>query len=866
MSMALFPSDAAKRLVLLSDGNENVGQLLDEADWYAANHVPIDVLPARYERGDEVVFEQLITPAIAHVDDTINLQMVLRTRQQSGQPVRGRLQLYHNDRLVPLGGDAGGEITLEPGLERIQVPVPLKAAGAHRFRAVFQPSDPDADMLIANNTGEAFTIVSGQSRILIVTTAVNAKSAEILADALRSENLECEVQVLENDERPLDALRLLDYSLVILSNVPANQIVEAEQDALSSYVRDSGGGLVMVGGDESFGAGGWMGSTVEEVMPVSFDVKSKKQIPKGALVLVMHACEIPQGNYWGERVAVAAVKTLSRFDLAGVLSYQWDANKGFWVAPLQQVGDKRRIIQQILNMQMGDMPDLDQVMRPGVEQLIARRDAAARHMIVISDFDPRAPQPDLLKLMKEHKISASTVAIGYGGHPIDETKARNIANTTGGKFYRTNNFSELPQIFIKESRIVRRALINENPFRPILKSTLSEVVTGLAGDALPQLGGYVVTTIKPLAQMPLIRRTSESEDPLLAYWQVGLGRTVAFTSGMWDRWGPEWASWPKFSKLWSQIVRWAARQSEEARFDVSTSFKDGKGKIRITALDQEASAVDFLNIHGNLVKPNYESEPVRLIQTGPGEYEAEFDARLPGNYIINAIYTDSSGGEQPVVRQLQTGLSVPYSPEYREMKPNMPLLTELAERTGGRVLTPEQATSVFDRGSLPRAETRRTIWEDLVRLMLLLFLIDVAVRRIAISPVDVYRRARKWLSEKAGSGGPVAASEAALSALKATRERVRDGMQTPEQAPTEAGVAPDRSARYEPPTTEQKATDDLNKALGGASETDAPVVSRPTRKQTPTTETDYTSRLLRAKRRARGQDGDSSDKGDSSSS
>lgn len=845
MAMALFPPDTARRIIVVSDGNENIGEALGEADQMKASGVPVDVLPLQYDHGEEVVFERLSAPSTASLDETVNLQMVLRSTRH----VRGRIVLKHNDEIVPIGpnGTTSPIVEFGPGPERFEFPVQLRDQGAHRFEAAFEPEEAGDDTVTGNNRGRAFTVVGGQGRILILTTQEDSESAQILAEALRRERLLADVEIA--GERPLDQLRLLQYSLIVLSNVPANYITEEEQHGLSVYVRELGGGLVMVGGDEAFGAGGWMGSPVEDIMPVSFDVKSKRQIPKGALVLTMHACEIPQGNYWGERIAVASVKTLSSRDYVGVLSYQWvSAKQKFWVVPLQTVGDKTKVVQQILKMQMGDMPSLEEVMADGIDELARRTDAQARHMIVISDFDPQGPTPSLVAKAKRNGITVSTVAIGYGAHMIDETKAKWIADETKGKFYSTQNFSELPQIFIKESRVVQRALINENPFRPRISNSLSPTIAGLAGDGVPELGGYVVTTKRPTADVALIRKTEESDDPVLAEWQVGLGKTVAFTSGMWHRWGADWAQWQKFSKLWAQIARWASRQSDSGAFDVSTSVQNGRGKIRIDARDKTAAAVNFMNVDGSLIVPGFEAKKMRLTQTGPGRYEGEFDAHDPGSYIVNLSYR-SGTGENASSGTLQTGFSIAYSPEFRDLRTNLALLQNLADRTGGRMLTATDAHAPFDRSALPKAEARPPIWEDLIRWMLVIFLLDVAIRRIAINPAEMARRLRKYISEIAGPRKTAETAEATLSTLKGTREQVRS--ETGAAPPPEAGVAPNRSAKYEAPTTAAKVSEQLSKALGGASAEDQPVVARPTKKPTATNEADYTSRLLKAKKRAR---------------
>lgn len=847
MSLALFTDQAARRVVVLSDGAENVGDALQEADRYAAAGVPIDVVPVRYKHGDEVVFERLSAPPTATAEETINLRMTLRSQRR----VSGKILLEHNEQLVDLAprdpGSSGYPVTLDPGPNALQIPVPLRAAGAHRFRASFEPDDARLDTITANNEGRAFTIVTGQGRILILAQPGEQQqreleSAALLAQALERERLDCDVRLV--GERPIDQVGLLEYSLVILSNVAAGELREDERRALAVYVRDLGGGLIMVGGEDSFGAGGWMDTPVEEIMPVSFDVKAKKQIPKGALVLVMHACEIPQGNFIGERAAVAAVRTLSSRDLVGVLSYKWQgAEQKYWDVPFQQVGDKSRILNLIKQMSMGDMPDLDPLMRLGVDELLKRSDAAARHMIVVSDFDPAPPRDDLLKKMKENKITCSTVCIGYGAH-VDEGRAKWLADATGGTAHLVRDNSKVPQIFIKESRIVRRSLINEEPFTPLLADSMSTLVEGLQGQGVPELGGHVLTTAKPLAQIPLIRKTNEGDDPILAHWQVGLGRTVAFTSGMWNSWGVDWAAWPGFSKLWGQIARWASRQSPAAAFDVSTSVEGGRGKIRVDALDKGASAIDFMKIEGALVNPDSETQPLRLTQRGPGQYEAEFDARDAGSYVVNLAYRMGQGADA-VAGTLQTGLSVAFSAEYRELETNEALLRALADRTGGRELSREQAAASFDPAALPPAATRQSIWEDLTKLMLLLFLIDVAVRRIAINPIELARRARRLVAELARGGRAAEGSEAVLSTLKGARARAREGV----GPGGEGGPAPDPQARFQGGEA-SRSTEELSKALGGASELDAPVVARPTRKPPPQNEADFTARLLRAKRKA----------------
>ena len=148
--------------------------------------------------------------------------------------------------LDPQGAGAGFPEVLEPGPNRLQIPVPLRVAGAHRFRAEFVPDDAAADTIAGNNEGRAFTVVSGQGRILILTqeAELEQRSAAVLAQALANEKLVCDVQIA--GEQPIGQETLLGYALVVLSNVPSHLLSEEERQGLAIYVRDLGGGLVAV--------------------------------------------------------------------------------------------------------------------------------------------------------------------------------------------------------------------------------------------------------------------------------------------------------------------------------------------------------------------------------------------------------------------------------------------------------------------------------------------------------------------------------------------------------------------------------------------------------------------------------------------
>ena len=317
LGMAIAPPDRAARMLLVSDGNETTGDLRAAARVAAANRIPIDVLPLRYHHTQEVIFSRLVSPPTAESGQTVALRFVL----SSTGPARGRIHLAQNGESINInpGGDGtDAPVLLKEGTNVKTISLPVANRGLHEYEATFIPDDPSQDTLTQNNRASSMTYVSGPGHIMVVDE--DGESGKRLASALPREYVSYE----SVKSFPTSLARLLDVDAVVLANTSCGEFSLEQQQMLCDYVKELGGGLVMVGGPQAFGAGGWIGSPVAEVLPVDLDPPQKKQMPKGALVLIMHACEMPQGNYWGKEVALAAVGTLSRLDLAGVMSYNWN--------------------------------------------------------------------------------------------------------------------------------------------------------------------------------------------------------------------------------------------------------------------------------------------------------------------------------------------------------------------------------------------------------------------------------------------------------------------------------------------------------------------------------------------------------------
>lgn len=791
LSTAILPADAARRLVVISDGNSNTGDIRSEVESLVALNIPVDVLELPYAYPAEVVFERLGAPASALPDETVDLHAVIRATRR----VRGNVRLQHNDALVDLDPYSPAfalPVELEAGANRISFPVPLRSAGGHRFRAVFEPSAPDDDALPGNNEAQALTLVGGEQRVLLLGNLRredrpdDSNSARILAEALGREKIDVEVRDVRDGA--FDAPTLMGYGCVILSNISAIDLGEGQQRALASYVRDLGGGLVVLGGDEAFSLGGYARTPLEEILPVETD-RQKLNILSFAIALVIDR----SGSMMGEKLhlakaaAIGAVRLLTSHDRLAVIAF---ADAAESIVPMVKCDNRPVIEAAIQRVAVGGGTN----MYPGLEQAAAALGQSRtnlQHIVVLTDGQSMpADFAGLARQMAETGITLSAIAVG---EDADRALLRQLTSITGGRLYVTESAKPLPQIFARETVLATRSGLYERPFVPLYRpEALSSVAAGFSAADFPALGGYVITAAKPLAQVPLVRLTDDGSDPILAHWQVGLGRTVAFTGGMWPRWGADWVSWPGFSKLWSQAVRWASRPQMSNEFSTRITIDGDWATLILEAPADFATGRIYTHFDAQVIDPVMRIQRLPIAQTGPGRYESRFHVRDVGNYIVRAAY-DIQDGPSRRSGLIQAAVSYSFSPEWRDVASRGDVLAEIAQRTGGRVLQMDHAAQVFEPWSVRTVEVRQPIWDCLTRLAVLLFLLDVAVRRVAFDSAAAARKARASLRESVQHGAG-STTEVTVSTLREAKERAqaeaRPIVPPPDGRPMQAASVP----------------------------------------------------------------------------
>ena len=764
-ALAMFPPDTAKRLVLLTDGNETAGDTMTaiaEATGSGGGMgdgggVSIDLVPIEYQVKHEVTVERIEVPPFSRPGERVKVRIVIRSTGNAA----GRLYLKREGRAIDLNGPENKGtsrlVELQDGLQVVTTEVTLGEETVSRFVASFEPSGTQDDTMLSNNSASALSITAQRGSVLIADGVYDGRG-HYLSDVLK--NAGFSVKRVPSDGLPGSLMELQSYDIVILQNVPAEDVSKSTQEHLVRYVNDLGGGLIMVGGYDSFGAGHWEDTPVAGLLPVSLKVPEELRIPRAAIALVLDRSGSMNYAVEGTRRtkqeianegAALAIESLDKNDFIAVYAF---ATFTQTIVPMQKVKNPKIIADKIRSITAGGGTSILPAMERAFKAL-QKVDAEIKHVVCLSDGQSQGEGfGKLAAKMKKAGITVSAIAVG---NDADEVTMEDIANQGGGRYYFVRNPEILPRIFVKEIRVIRRPLIREVDFHPVIRDK-SSPITAAMGSRPPLLHGLVLTqALKGDATVHFLMQTPEGE-PILTYKQEGLGRTAAFTSDAHDNWAKDWLGLPVYQNMWLALARTIMRPPGNRDYELRTSIKGDRLQLQI--LDENANRrrngkENSQNQNGNrpgndskdnaknnendyrlpLVIPGFVYTPdgrsmaVRLRQTGPNVYSASVPALTGGQYVV--ALTPRRGREN--IGLILGGINRPAGVEYRRMASNTNRLRSAVKAAGGRILdvSDPQAVNLFDHDSIPEKLSMTPMWPVLVWWVIALFLIDVAARRFA---------------------------------------------------------------------------------------------------------------------------------------
>ena len=776
LASASHTDGKAKRIIVLSDGNETKGEAAEVASVAATEKVQIDyVALGNKEKTAEAAVLDLVAPPEIALGQAFDLRATIDSTV-SGEAV---LRLDRDGVIVK-----ETKVRLSPGKSEYLLSDTIDQPGFSRYRVTLvSPTDTDD----RNNVGATFVSVRGRPRVLVI--QMDAKPGPFV-NAIREQNIIADVFGPSGIPTRIDEYQ--KYEAVVFNDVNAFTMTVAQMKLLRSAVKDTGIGFAMIGGENSFLPGGYYGTPVAEALPVDLDIRQRKTFPSTSILIVVDASGsmsmIEDGVEKIRLAAKAAETTVNLMSPADRVGVAGSTDGIELVAPLQTVGNKTGVISQVRKLATGGGGIYVKPSMTFAQEHLNREDSRVRHLILLADgadCDQQEGSIPIALAMRANKITTSVVAIGDGPHvPF----LKKLAAAGGGNYYLANKAGQLPAIFTQDAAIMSRSAIEEGVFLPKTVAG-EEVLRGIDSNSVPALYAYCLTGDKPLSSIGM--RTAK-DDPLLATWQYGLGTTLAFTSDAQARWGARWVSWNQFGTFWAQAMRVVTRRATRNDYQVTARHEGAGGVLEVQAFDTLGNPLNSIGAKVRVSTPEGNSFEVPLSQKGPGTYEGRFTASELGSYVVTVAENEGNTVST-------SGFSIPYPPEYKAYRANTPLLEKLSRQTGGMAL--KSATDAARPIANPGVSIAQ-LWAWFVMLAAILLPIDVAVRRIALPMGALVTALTRLRIRKPTTAG---VPDARVERLQRAKQRATEHTPTGQQAPTAPNTSTP-SASKAPTSTVSAAT------------------------------------------------------------
>ncbi len=695
---ATFPLGYNKTVVLFSDGVETQGDLSRELENLRARGIRVHTIPVAAPDNPEVLVRSVTAPRIVAENEPFRVTTeIVSNREQTAQ-----FDLFRN--AVKAGTQ---QVQLKKGVNTFETTQSVSDTRLVEFTAQVTASQ---DTLADNNQASTVVQSKGKSRILLLSD--KPELSRYLAQALEQEDVVLDIRPPSG--APNDFADLQSYDLVMIDNVSATDLSTAQMKLLSSYVRDFGGGFIMLGGDQAFGLGGYFRTPIEEILPVRCDFQKEKENPSLGMVLVMDR----SGSMTGPKIEMSkeaakeAVDLLSPQDYVGVVAFD---SQAYWVVPMQSAADKASVEDKIASIQPGGGTNI----APGMEmayEALSSCPAKIKHVVLMTDgVSVPGPFYELTTKMAGDQITVSTVGVGTDA---DQNLLTQMAEWGNGRFYFTDDPQNIPQIFARETMSASKSSLQETPFQMKMVRP-ADFFAGVPIETAPYLLGQVLVKTKPTAELWLV---SERGDPLLATWRYGLGQTAAFTSDARNRWAVEWLRWEGFGKFWVQLTRKLRRPAALKNFPATITRENNGFRLRVDAVNEVGDFVSDLQGDVLVVAPDGTEKKFSLNLSAPGQLETFWPAAQRGSYHAQVLL--KRGGQ--VIEQQYVSGTVGYPDEFSLRPPDTDKLRELATGTGGK-FNPTPAEIL--QGDTRHADVERELWPWLLIAGLFVFVADVAARR-----------------------------------------------------------------------------------------------------------------------------------------
>ncbi|SKC72948.1 VWA domain-containing protein [Maledivibacter halophilus] len=701
LSRSLIPENSKKRIVLLTDGRENVGDSINEGNMLNINDIDLKIFKTEGFTGNEVQLKEIVIPKTVYENQSFDVILDI----YSNVITNSKITLFSENNIV---GEK--EVSLEKGNNKFVFKDKALNSGFRSYRAVIAPEN---DTFTQNNTYSTFSNVKGKPNVLLIDG--ESKGGREINKILEAAAIG--VDYVDSKEIPNQLSNLLKYKSIIMSDVSLHNIDKKFIEALQIYVRDYGGGLVVTGGENSYALGGYYKTKLEEILPVNMEMKIKGEVPSLGLMLVIDKSGSMEGGElqtskieMAKEAAIKAVNSLKPKDQIGVITFD---DTPQWVVKPSPDQKEDKVKGDIQTIRAGGGTSIIPALNEAYSTL-KEIDTKQKHIILLTDGQAeRVGYDEVVNKMKEAGITISTVAVGEGS---DVSLLERIAKGGKGRYYYVDEYSSIPEIFTKETFLASKTYINNRTFIPKIASS-NQIVIPMMDRPIP-LSGYISTSSKDRADIILY---SDKDEPILALWQYGLGRSIAWTSDSNGKWTSDYLEAEEGIDFFTRMIQSTFYEGGSEELFVETKRQGNAIQISVTNLNDDERLYDM---EATIITPELEKFGIDLNITDIDKYIGEFEASEKGTYIININATH----DEEVIKSTQEAFTINYSKEYDITSSSGKLNNLIKKSKGTIIIDPNEVFTKTEKNVLGYTD----ISEILIIISLALFIIDIALRRLNI--------------------------------------------------------------------------------------------------------------------------------------
>jgi len=735
-----FLAGAQGTLILASDGLvSQPDRVSKEIADLAGKGSKLDVVPLvpRQDASDLAV-GSLSAPVNIWSGTSFDLLVRVFEPETNGQ---ASLELKLNGQVSPIPAEPAGPpglylfriSDLPEGLVTLEVTVVSTDASTDAS----QPGSTNIeDPFPGNNAVYATLQVFAAPRALFVTSDPNLVTAIRFVQMLTQNGIQLDAIEPTQLSTNLDTLRT--YKVIFLDDLLSSQINQEQMTALQVFVSRLAGGIVFLGGRNSYTLGGYQGTLLEGMLPVKLEAPPRSQRPPMVFQLILdRSSSMGTGGYeagitpivLAREAAMRSIETLRAEDYLGVLTFSDQPN---WDVPIQQLSSTqgmRQAMDAVSQVRADGVTQMYQAMEEALARVAGLPPEApqSRHILVLSDGKSTDGTDEnfqrLSETAQEQGISISTIALGQGA---DTQLMERIAEAGKGRFYDVEEANDLPRILVSESQAARSENVQTGETSLKASEPGHPILSGLSESQLPILQGYNALRSKVEEGAEDVLISSSFGDPILSAWQYGLGRVITWAGDS----GKEWTStWPGEGEgdFWSQVVRYALVNPALGPAQVGIQIDATQLKLNASIFSNNGDPLNLTDVTFTYIDQANEGHSFRLPQTSAGTYQLEIPRPADGAYRAVLTYTGEDGQKMEVPAPFAVNPPVEWLPV--DAAAGQANLNAWAKSGAGEIISIDQLIDPDKNPTQKETASSNDWWWRVLLALVILWPVEIAIRR-----------------------------------------------------------------------------------------------------------------------------------------